>query len=173
MDASYVTFVSSPLGQMWVIATDVGVCGLGFGESLSAWMSRHLARHQIEVPESGLTPVLQTAATQLEAYFNRTLREFDVPLDLRGTPFQRAVWDELLDIPYGDTLTYGEVAMEVARPRAFQAVGRAVGANPVAIIVPCHRVVGQDGALTGYAFGVDRKAALLELEHDGLQLRAL
>jgi methylated-DNA-[protein]-cysteine S-methyltransferase len=173
MDASYLTVVSSPLGQIWVCATESGLCGLGFGSRVSDVMLRHLARHQIASPELVTTPVLQAAVAQLETYFDRALRDFDVPLDLRGTPFQRAVWDELLEIPYGDTLTYGEVAMEVNRPRAFQAVGRAVGANPVAIIVPCHRVVGQGGSLTGYAFGVDRKAALLVLEHDGLQLRAL
>ena len=125
----------------------------------------------ITQPEPGSSPVLEATAAQLVDYFDRSLKVFDVPLDLRGTEFQRAVWAELLTIPYGKTLTYGEVALEVEHPRAFQAVGQANGANPVAIIVPCHRVVGRNGKLTGYAYGVDRKAALLQLEQAGLQLR--
>jgi len=158
------------LGPLWLCATETGLCGLGFGESPSPAEVRRLARYGIAAPLAGDSVVLQTAVAQLADYFERRLQEFDVPLDLRGTPFQRAVWAELLTIPYGKTLTYGEIAMEVEHPRAFQAVGQAVGANPVAIIVPCHRVVGRNGALTGYAAGVERKAALLQLEQTGLQL---
>jgi methylated-DNA-[protein]-cysteine S-methyltransferase len=162
---------SSLLGPLWICATETGICGLGFGESPSDAEVRRMARYEIAPPEPGTTPVLQAAISQLADYFDRVLQVFDVPLDLRGTPFQRAVWAELLTIPYGTTLTYGEIAMEVEHPRAFQAVGQANGANPVAIIVPCHRVVGRNGKLTGYAAGVERKAALLQLEQDGLQLR--
>ncbi|HOU13666.1 MAG TPA: methylated-DNA--[protein]-cysteine S-methyltransferase [Anaerolineae bacterium] len=162
---------SSPLGPLWICATAAGVCGLGFGEQPSAAEVRRMARYGIAAPEPGSNPLLEAAVAQLADYFDRRLREFAVPLDLRGTPFQRAVWAELLTIPYGATLTYGEIAMEVEHPRAFQAVGQANGANPVAIIVPCHRVVGRNGTLTGYAGGVDRKAALLQLEQAGLQLR--
>jgi methylated-DNA-[protein]-cysteine S-methyltransferase len=168
--------MSSPLGPLWVCATAVGVCGLGFGEGPRDGEVRRMARYGIACEtvagaESGSAPALAAVAAQLAAYFDRRLHAFDVPLDLRGTPFQKAVWEELLTIPYGKTLTYGEVAMEIERPRAFQAVGQANGANPVAILVPCHRVVGQNGALTGYAAGVERKAALLQLEQTGLQLR--
>ena len=170
MQNSVFTVMTCPLGAIWLCATETGICGAGFGESVSESLLRHCARHRIAVPEKGRTALLDEAVRQMTAYFDRTLRVFNLPLDLRGTPFQRAVWDELLTIPYGTTLTYGEIAMEVERPRAFQAVGRAVGANPVAIIVPCHRVVGHDGSLTGYAFGTDRKAALLQLEQNGLQL---
>lgn len=173
MEESIYTMMDSPLGPVWVCATETGVCGAGFGPALSAWMLRHLKRHKIAAPAMVESHVLKTVTQQLTGYFDRTLHTFELPLDLRGTPFQHAVWDELLTIPYGATLTYGEIAMEVDRPRAFQAVGRAVGANPVAIIVPCHRVVGRNGALTGYAFGIERKAALLELEQGGMQLRAL
>ncbi|MGC9394868.1 MAG: methylated-DNA--[protein]-cysteine S-methyltransferase [Anaerolineae bacterium] len=171
MDRCVYTVTSSFLGPFWVCATTVGVCGLGFGEYPSDAEVRRLARYDIAPPELGTSPVLEAAVAQLADYFDRRLKAFDVPLDLRGTPFQKAVWEELLTIPYGETLTYGEVAMEVERPRAFQAVGQANGANPVAIIVPCHRVVGRNGALTGYAAGVERKAALLQLEQAGLQLR--
>ena len=162
---------TSLLGPLWICATAVGVCGLGFGEHPSDAEVRRMARYGIAPPEPGSGSVLEFAVAQLADYFDRRLQVFDVPLDLRGTPFQKAVWEELLTIPYGKTLTYGEIAMEIERPRAFQAVGQANGANPVAIIVPCHRVVGQNGALTGYAAGVERKAALLQLEQAGLQLR--
>ncbi|MBN2392895.1 MAG: methylated-DNA--[protein]-cysteine S-methyltransferase [Anaerolineae bacterium] len=170
------TVTSSPLGPLWICATAVGVCGLGFGEQPSDAEVYRMARYGIACdfitrPEPGSSPVLESAVAQLAEYFDRRLEEFDVPLDLRGTPFQKMVWEELLTIPYGKTLTYGEVAMEVEHPRAFQAVGQANGANPVAIIVPCHRVIGRNGALTGYAAGVERKAALLQLEQAGLQLR--
>lgn len=171
MEHSQFMVTSTPLGPVWVCATEVGICGLGFGEYPSGAEMRRRARYGIAAPEPGSNLILQAAAAQLADYFDRRLQVFDVPLDLRGTPFQQVVWAELLTIPYGTTLTYGEVAMEVEHPRAFQAVGQANGANPVAIIVPCHRVVGRNGALTGYAAGVERKAALLQLEQAGLQLR--
>jgi len=171
MEHSQYIVTSTPLGPTWICATEVGVCGLGFGEQPSDAEVRRMARYAIAAPEPGSSPTLQSAAAQLADYFDRRLQVFDVSLDLRGTPFQRAVWEELLTIPYGTTLTYGEIAMEVEHPRAFQAVGQANGANPVAIIVPCHRVVGRNGTLTGYAAGVERKAALLQLEQAGLQLR--
>ncbi|MCY0870389.1 MAG: methylated-DNA--[protein]-cysteine S-methyltransferase, partial [Firmicutes bacterium] len=101
---------------------------------------------------------------QLRAYFAGETTAFDLPLDLRGTPFQVAVWRALLDIPYGEVRTYGEVARMVGRPRAARPVGVAVGKNPVAIVVPCHRVIGADGTMTGYAGGLAMKRRLLELE---------
>ncbi|MBN2001865.1 MAG: methylated-DNA--[protein]-cysteine S-methyltransferase [Anaerolineae bacterium] len=167
--ANYVVF-DSPLGAIWLAATERGICALGFGESAGR-LAGHLTRHNIATPEPGETPVLREAVSQLKAYFEEGLQTFDVPLDLRGTPFQKAVWEELRHIGYGETLTYGQVALEVERPNGAQAVGRAVGANPVSLIVPCHRVVGQDGDLTGYAYGVGRKGALLELEQHGRQLQ--
>jgi methylated-DNA-[protein]-cysteine S-methyltransferase len=113
---------------------------------------------------------LEAAAEQLAAYFAGERRAFDLPLDLLGTPFQRAVWSTLLRIPYGDTWSYGQVAAAVGRPRAARAVGQATGANPLAIVVPCHRVVGHDGSLTGYGSGLHRKQTLLELEQRSSQL---
>ena len=104
------------------------------------------------------------AAAQLEAYFEGKGAAFDVPLDLQGTAFQRAVWAELLKLEPGATCSYGEIAARLGAPSAGRAVGAAVGRNPVALIVPCHRVVGRDGSLTGYAGGLERKTALLRLE---------
>jgi methylated-DNA-[protein]-cysteine S-methyltransferase len=107
------------------------------------------------------------AVDQLNAYFAGELVDFDVELDLRGTEFQQRVWKALLTIPYGETRSYGEIAERVGAPGAARAVGLANGHNPVAIIVPCHRVIGARGHLTGYGGGLDRKQALLELERHG------
>ena len=103
-------------------------------------------------------------AAQLDEYFDGRRRSFDLELDLAGTPFQRAVWAALCGIPYGETRTYGDVAAALGRPSAARAVGAANGRNPVSIVVPCHRLVGSTGALTGYAGGLARKRALLDLE---------
>ena len=107
------------------------------------------------------------AAGELDRYFGGELHEFTVPLDMRGTVFDRQVWGELARIPYGETRSYGQVARAIGRPTASRAVGHANGRNPVSIIVPCHRVIGSGGALVGYGGGLDRKDALLELERHG------
>jgi methylated-DNA-[protein]-cysteine S-methyltransferase len=103
-------------------------------------------------------------ARQLEQYFDGERTTFDIPLRMQGGPFEREVWAELLRIPYGETASYGEIARRVGKPHASRAVGAANGRNPIAIIVPCHRVIGSDGALTGYGGGLERKRALLDLE---------
>jgi methylated-DNA-[protein]-cysteine S-methyltransferase len=106
------------------------------------------------------------AVAQLEAYFAGDLLEFDLDLDLIGTDFQRRVWAQLLTIPYGETRTYGEIAQQIGSPGASRAVGLANGHNPVGIIVPCHRVIGANGSLTGYGGGLDRKKRLLDMERN-------
>lgn len=110
------------------------------------------------------TPLLRAARTQLLEYLSGARRSFDLPLDPAGTDFQRSVWEALRAIPYGQTRTYGEIAAAVGRPRAVRAVGQANHVNPLPIFIPCHRVVGKNGALTGYAGGLDLKSALLALE---------
>ena len=110
------------------------------------------------------TPLLEETRRQLDAYFAGRLRVFDLPLDLRGTDFQKAVWRQLCAIPFGELMTYGEVARVLERPGAARAVGMACHVNPVMIVVPCHRIVGADGSLTGYAPGLDVKRFLLRLE---------
>jgi methylated-DNA-[protein]-cysteine S-methyltransferase len=107
---------------------------------------------------------LASAATQLREYFAGERHTFDLRLDLHGTPLQRAVWERLQAIPYSKTTTYRTLASELGRPAAVRAIGAAVGRTPVPIVVPCHRVIGSDGSLTGYGGGIDRKRALLELE---------
>jgi methylated-DNA-[protein]-cysteine S-methyltransferase len=108
--------------------------------------------------------LLAAAARQLAAYFSGELTAFDLPLSLQGTTFQRTVWSGLQDIPYGETISYGELAKRIGQPSASRAVGLANGRNPVSIVVPCHRVIGSDGRLTGYGGGLPRKRYLLALE---------
>jgi methylated-DNA-[protein]-cysteine S-methyltransferase len=108
--------------------------------------------------------LLEPVRRQLTEYFAGARTEFDVPLRPEGAPFQRQVWEALLKIPYGETASYGEIAREIGHPTAFRAVGAANGQNPIAIIVPCHRVIGSNGSLTGYGGGLPTKRALLDLE---------
>ena len=112
----------------------------------------------------GACPLLEEAARELDAYFQGRRRTFAVPLAPAGTPFQQRVWAELREIPFGATASYGEIAARIGNPRACRAVGMANHRNPIAILIPCHRVVGRSGSLVGYAGGLDIKRALLELE---------
>lgn len=149
--------VASPLGPVLLARTVKGLAG--------AWFEGQ--KHHpgvLDAPVGTDDPLLRLAAVQLKRYFAGESVAFDLPLDLLGTPFQQSVWRALLAIPAGKTQTYGGVAKHVAAATAVRAVGGAVGRNPISVIVPCHRVVGADGCLTGYAGGVDRKLALLKLE---------
>ena len=149
--------VTSPLGPVLLARTAKGLAG--------AWFEGQ--KHHpgvLDAPVRADDSLLRQAAVQLERYFAGESTAFDLPLDLLGTPFQQSVWHALLAIPAGSTQTYGGVAKNVAAATAVRAVGGAVGCNPISVIVPCHRVVGADGSLTGYAGGVDRKLALLKLE---------
>ena len=110
------------------------------------------------------TPLLKEAARQLESYFAGELKEFSLPLEPSGTDFMRQVWSALCEIPFGKTATYGEIAERIGRPKAARAVGLANNRNPIPIFIPCHRVIGADGSLTGYAGGLDMKKKLLDLE---------
>ncbi|HXD42010.1 MAG TPA: methylated-DNA--[protein]-cysteine S-methyltransferase [Ramlibacter sp.] len=152
------TRYASPLGPMIVAATDRGLAGLWFEGQ------RHLPDSSAW-PEQPGHPVLRQAIAQLQEYFAGGRTGFDLPLDLQGgTAFQQSVWQALLAIPRGDTTSYGALSQRIGQPAAVRAVGAAVGRNPLSIIVPCHRVLGADGSLTGYAGGLERKSALLQLE---------
>jgi methylated-DNA-[protein]-cysteine S-methyltransferase len=148
----------SPLGPMLLAATDRGLAGLWFvgqrhGPDSRGWR------------EDPSHPVLREAVAQLAGWFAGERSGFDLPLDLQaGTPFQQDVWAALRTIPRGATTSYAELARRLGRPSAARAVGAAVGRNPVSIVVPCHRVIGTGGSLTGYAGGLERKTALLRLE---------
>jgi methylated-DNA-[protein]-cysteine S-methyltransferase len=148
---------ATPLGPLLLVRTRDGLAGAWF-----AAQKHHPA--PIDAPLRDDDPLLRRAAAQLAAYFDGRSTTFDVPLDLVGTPFQVGVWHALLAIEPGRTCSYGDIARRLGRPTAGRAVGAAVGRNPISVIVPCHRVVGSDGALTGYAGGLERKTALLRLE---------
>lgn len=156
------TRFQSPLGPMTLAATPVGLAGVWFDGQ------RHLPPELATAaswPGDANHPVLKKTALQLAQYFAGQRHDFDMPLDLSGgTVFQQAVWQALLAIPSGRTASYGLISQNISNPAAVRAVGAAVGRNPISIIVPCHRVLGADGSLTGYAGGLDRKTALLRLE---------
>ena len=148
---------ASPLGPMLLARTRTGMAGAWF-------MLQKDHPGELNAPEQPDDPLLRRAVEQFRRYFAGGREGFDLPLDLLGTAFQRAVWHALLHIPMGTTQTYGAIARTVNSPLAVRAVGAAVGKNPLGVIVPCHRVIGSSGALTGYAAGLERKTALLELE---------
>ena len=148
----------SPLGAMLLEANETGLCGVWFEGQKHAPVARNW-------PARSNSPVIRQAIRELTEYFDGRRRHFDTPIDSSiGTEFQRAVWKTLRRIPVGRTLTYGELARRIGRPTAVRAVASAVGRNPVSLLVPCHRVIGSDGSLTGYASGLRRKAFLLALE---------
>lgn len=165
---AYSTVASSRLGDLWICTTDRGICSVSIGGAPEEGL-RRLERYGVR-PEPADHPLLDEAVAQLKAYLALRLEVFGLPLDLRGTRFQRAVWTALLQIPYGETRTYGEIAAAVGNPRAARAAGQAVGANPIGIIVPCHRVIGKGGDLVGYGGGLDLKVALLQLEQSAYQM---
>ena len=156
--AHFRTSFDSPVGALSLVATDRALVAL-------VWRTGGHSRVPFDdAVENPQHPVLRETARQLREYFAGVRREFDLPLDFRGTDFQRGVWAALLEIPYGETSTYGQIAAQLGNANAVRAVGAANGRNPIAIIAPCHRVVGMSGNLTGFGGGLDAKAFLLSLE---------
>lgn len=156
------TRLRSPVGPLTLAATDEGLAYLLFQEPVHY-------NTELDLPTDPKQRWLAAAAEELEGYWDgRCPTRFRVPLDLHGTPFQRAVWQALLGVLPGHTSTYGDIARQVGAPQASRAAGAAIGRNPVAIIVPCHRIIGRDGSLTGFAGGLKRKEALLQ--HEGALL---
>ena len=150
---TYYTYMESPIGPLLLAGNEDGLWKIGFPnrqESTSDW-------------REDAQPFRETAR-QLAAYFAGELREFDLPVKMEGTPFQLSVWRALRDIPYGETISYGELARRIGNPKGSRAVGLANGANPIPIVVPCHRVIGSNGKLTGFGGGLPTKERLLALE---------
>ena len=147
----------TPLGAMLVVVSDTGVTRIDFVD-----LDQEVDLTKNSVQQKHL--ILTNALTQLSEYFNGTRTTFSLPLDLNGTDFQKQAWLALARIPYGQTMTYGEQAASIGRPRAVRAIGTANSKNPVAVVLPCHRVIGADGSLTGYAGGMQKKQWLLEHE---------
>ena len=152
------TLFPSPVGDLTLVASDTGLVAI-------LWQDDDPARVRLAAREVRTDhPILAMAQAQLTDYFAGARRAFTVPLDVRGTPFQQMIWAALRDIPFGETRSYGDIARAVGRPTASRAVGAANGRNPLSIIAPCHRVVGANGALTGFAGGVETKRWLLDFE---------
>ena len=154
----------SPHGEMLLAATDAGLAGVYFSGQ------KYFPKDESSWLRDGDHAVLRQAKKELAEYFAGARRRFDVALDPSGTPFQRAVWNAICTVRYGDTISYGELARRAGVAGRARAAGAATGPNPIGIIVPCHRIVGADGSLTGYAGGLERKRALLALEGAERQL---
>ncbi|HSE08980.1 MAG TPA: methylated-DNA--[protein]-cysteine S-methyltransferase [Nocardioidaceae bacterium] len=171
------TITDSPVGALRIIAGQTSITAIEFtgpvpsGASPRSSMSRAaaLASGRPVGDRDDANPLLVEAVRQLSAYFAGELKEFHLPVDPHGTTFQRSVWDELRRVGYGETASYGEIARRLGMtPAASRAVGLANGRNPIPIVIPCHRIVGANGSLTGYAGGVERKQTLLDLEQGAL-----
>jgi methylated-DNA-[protein]-cysteine S-methyltransferase len=150
--------IDSPVGELLVAATDRGLCRISYRpDGMDEVLARTFGARVLRLP-------LDEVRRELDEYFAGRRHAFDLPLDLRVAPFQEAVLRELARVPYGRTDTYGSLAAKAGRPRAARAVGTVMNRNPIPIVLPCHRIVGADGSLTGYAGGLDVKRRLLELE---------
>ena len=154
----YYDHFDSPCGPMLLAASDDGIAGVYFDRQ------KHFPERGKDWKHAPGNRHLMRAKRQLAEYFSGRRKEFDLALDPRGTGFQEAVWRAIAGVPYGETITYGELARRAGYPGSARAAGAATGRNPVGIIVPCHRIMGSDGSLTGYAGGLNRKRALLALE---------
>ena len=151
---------------IWYQYYDFSIGTLGIGED-GGGISHIFLPGTVDVSAAQKleTPLLAKAAGQLREYFAGKRKEFDLPLNPQGTAFQRLVWEKLCEIPYGESRCYGDLARMIGNPKASRAVGMANHHNPILIVIPCHRIIGKDGSLTGYAAGLSMKKALLDLEH--------
>ncbi|MFV8459881.1 methylated-DNA--[protein]-cysteine S-methyltransferase [Vibrio campbellii] len=150
------TYYDSPLGTVTLQANEQGLLGV--------WFETHTTKPEDLGTQEDSFPIFQSVKEQLERYFAGEAVQFDVPIAAKGTPFQQSVWHALTTIPYGETRSYAQLADAIGNPKAVRAVGLANGKNPVSVIVPCHRVIGKNGKLTGYAGGIERKQRLLAIE---------
>jgi methylated-DNA-[protein]-cysteine S-methyltransferase len=156
--------MQSPVGDLKLVASDQGLVAI-------LWQNDKPSRVRLnELVEDKTHPILLDTERELREYFAGKRKSFSIPLDMRGTSFQKNVWHALLAIPFGETRSYGQLAKQLGNPQAMRAVGAANGRNPISIIVPCHRVIGSSGKLTGFAGGLETKAQLLNLEESGGRL---
>ncbi|MEK5233548.1 methylated-DNA--[protein]-cysteine S-methyltransferase [Lysinibacillus sp. FSL K6-0232] len=164
MTVLYVDQFTYEQGDMYIVASDKGIVYIGTPnmpfDEVEVWARKPFKGYRFEDNKEKLQPYKE----QLTAYFKKELTEFDVPIHVKGTPFQLAVWDALKELPYGTTVSYADIAQRIGNPKAVRAVGGAIGANPILAIIPCHRVIGKNGQLTGFRSGLAMKQFLLELE---------
>lgn len=166
MTILYVDTLTFAQGEMYMIASNEGLVYLGTPntafDEVEKWAQKHFKGYSFEENSEKLKPYVK----QFTAYFNRELTEFNLPMHVKGTAFQLAVWDALKELPYGTTTTYAAIAERIGNPKAVRAVGSAIGANPILAIIPCHRVIGKNGKLTGFRSGLTMKQFLLDLERE-------
>ena len=155
---NYYTFLDSPFGMIRLLSDGFSLIGLDLPDQ------KHMKPVQPDWIEDAELFIHENAKTQLSEYFDGQRKKFNLPVTLQGTKFQQQVWEVLSEIPYGETLSYKELAVMIKKPASVRAVGQANGRNPISIIIPCHRVIGADGSLTGYGGGIERKAMLLDFE---------
>ncbi len=163
----YYVCTETALGHMIMVATQKGVCSVQFADTpeiLTSWLCDEFPKAQLVLSASQDAPELDCWVAALDKYITYGAPKLDVPLDMKGTAFQIKVWQFLLTIKEGHVMSYGEVAAHIDNPKAVRAVGTACGKNPIAVLIPCHRVLRKDGALGGYRWGLERKKALLDME---------
>ncbi len=163
MENLYVSSFASPLGKLYLAATPKGVCRIEFGSRahFKQWLKKHV--DAVDAIERDYV-LLKKMKAQLRRYFKGRLVQFDVPLDPRGTPYQQKIWTAIAQIAYGQVKSYAELGRSIGQTQGFQAVGQACGANPLPIVVPCHRVLAEGHRMGGYGGGIDKKSKLLQLE---------
>lgn len=165
MKILYYGTLHSVLGESYVVASSEGIVYVSTPnasfEEVEVWAKKRFVNYTFEENRGEIAPYLE----QLEAYFKGELRNFNLPIHVKATPFQLAVWDALKELPYGTTASYSEIADRIGHPKAVRAVGAAIGANPLLGIIPCHRVIGKNGKMTGFRGGIPMKEFLLQLEH--------
>lgn len=164
MDVLYYDTLQSTLGRLYIVVSDEGIVYIGTPdapfEEVEVWAKKPFKNYTFEENSEKVAGYIE----QLEGYFEGKLREFDMPIHVQGTPFQLAVWDALKELPYGTTTSYSGIAERIGNPKAVRAVGAAIGANPILAIIPCHRVIGKNGKMTGFRSGIPMKEFLLQLE---------
>ncbi|MDE5415452.1 methylated-DNA--[protein]-cysteine S-methyltransferase [Alkalihalobacterium chitinilyticum] len=162
----YYDEMDSPIGALTISATERGVCHIHFGTAdfslptLKAWLKKQGIKGELVQNKEKISPIVE----QLSEYFVGERHEFELPIDLYGTGFQKKVWEALRNIGYGETRSYKKIAQEIGAPKAVRAIGGANNQNPIPIIIPCHRVIGSNGAMVGYGGGLDKKEILLQME---------
>jgi methylated-DNA-[protein]-cysteine S-methyltransferase len=162
---SYTHLKTKLLGDLLLVANDTHLTGIYFSDR------KHAPKPADDWKLNPKHPVLQQASEEIQEYLNGKRTKFSVPLHLGGTDFQRAIWQQIARIPFGESITYSELARRAGSPNAIRAAGAATGKNPLSIIVPCHRISGKDGKLHGFAGGLDRKKSLLEIETDQMKFK--
>ena len=174
MNSIHIQYYNSPCGEMVLASMGDELCLCDWNEMPCAERNKHrLVKYMNAVFRVETSYVLEQTKKQLDEYFSGTRKAFDIPLHPVGTEFQQQVWNALLEIPYGETRSYKDIALSIANPKGIRAVAQAIGANGISILIPCHRVIGSNHSLTGFAGGIEAKRILLEIERETSNVKTL